>query len=160
VAGQLAVFDEEKRYIRKDGNAVWARVTANVVRDGLGRPLRNTTVVQDINARKQAEQDLLASKDRLQLAFNVAPLGPYRYDPRRRVFSGDSRSQEIFDFPKDEAGIEFPKDEAGIEDIMKLVHPDDVEMVRANLEAALDPVDPRRSATEFRLRRRDGEVRW
>src|SRR5260370_2820188 len=43
---------------------------------------------------------------------------------------------------------------------MKLVHPDDVEMVQANLEASLDPVDPRLSATEFRLRRGDGEVRW
>src|SRR6266851_7562551 len=35
-----------------------------------------------------------------------------------------------------------------------------VEMVQANLELALDPIDPRRSATEFRLRRGDGEVRW
>ena len=43
---------------------------------------------------------------------------------------------------------------------MKLVHPDDVEMVQANLEAALDPVDPRRSETEFRLRRAHGEIRW
>src|SRR6266436_5112185 len=33
VAGQLAVFDMEKRYIRKDGKAVWARTTANIVRD-------------------------------------------------------------------------------------------------------------------------------
>src|SRR5467141_2592992 len=43
---------------------------------------------------------------------------------------------------------------------MKLVHPDDVGMVQPNLEASLDPVDPRLSATEFRLRRGDGEVRW
>ncbi len=67
------------------------------------------------------------------------------------MFSGDTRSQEIFDFPKNEATIE---------EILKLVHPDDVEMVQANLEASLDPVDPRLSATEFRLRRGDGEVRW
>src|SRR5260370_1417460 len=151
VTGQLAVFDMEKRYIRKDGKAVWARTTANIVRDRSGRPLRYIVVIQDINARKQAEQDLLASKDRLQLALNVAQLVAYQYDPTRRVFSGDTRSQEIFDFPKKEATLE---------EIMKLVHPDDVEMVQANLEAALDPVDPRRSATEFRLRRRDGEVRW
>jgi PAS domain S-box-containing protein len=151
VAGQSAVFDEEKRYIRKDGNAVWARATANIVRDGLGRPLRNTAVIQDINARKHAEQDLLASKDRLELAFNVAQLGSYQYDPLHRVFSGDTRAQEVFDFPKNEAGIE---------EIMKLVHPDDVEMVHANLEAALDPVHPRRSATEFRLQRRDGQIHW
>jgi PAS domain S-box-containing protein len=151
VAGQLAVFDMEKRYVRKDGEVVWARTTANIIRDGLGRPLRNTAVIQDINPRRQAEQDLLASRDRLQLAFNVAQLGSYRYDPRHRAFSGDTRSLEIFDFPNNEAPIE---------EIMKLVHPDDVEMVQANLEAALDPVDPRRSATEFRLRRRDGKVRW
>src|SRR5260370_3778834 len=103
-------------------------------------------------ARRQAAEDRLReSKDRLQIALNVAQLGSYRYDPRHRVFSGDTRSQEIFDFPKNEATIE---------EILKVVHPDDVETVQANLEAALDPVDPRRSATEFRLRRRDGEVRW
>src|SRR5262249_12397610 len=98
-------------------------------------------------ARRQATEDWLReSKDRMQLALNVAQLGSYRYDPRHRVFSGDTRCQEIFDFPKDEATIE---------EFMKLVHPDDVDMVQANLKAALNPVDPRRSATEFRLRRRD-----
>ena len=103
-------------------------------------------------ARRQAAEDRLReSKDRLQTALNVAQLGSYRYDPRHRVFSGDTRSQEIFDFPKNGATIE---------EILKLVHPDDVEMVQANLEASLDPVDPRLSATEFRLRRGDGEVRW
>jgi PAS domain S-box-containing protein len=103
-------------------------------------------------ARRQAAEDRLReSKDRLQTALNVAQLGSYRYDPRHRVFSGDTRSQEIFDFRKNEPTIE---------EIMKLVHPDDVEMVQANLEASLDPVDPRLSATEFRLRRGDGEVRW
>jgi PAS domain S-box-containing protein len=103
-------------------------------------------------ARRQAAEDWLRkSKDRLQIALNVAQLGSYQYDPRHRVFSGGARCQEIFDFPNNETTIE---------EIMKLVHPDDVEMVQANLEAALDPVDPRRAATEFRLRRRDGEVRW
>src|SRR5712671_487213 len=84
-------------------------------------------------ARRLAAEDWLReSKDRLQITFNVARLGSYRYDPRRRVFSGDTRSQEIFDFPKNEAAIE---------EIMKLVHPDDVEMVQTNLKVALDPVD-------------------
>jgi PAS domain S-box-containing protein len=108
--------------------------------------------LQKTAARRQAAENWLReNKDHLQIALNVAQLGSYRYDPRRRVFSGDARTQEIFDFPKNEASIE---------ELMKLVHPDDVGMVQANLEAALDPVDPRRSATEFRVRRRDGEVRW
>jgi PAS domain S-box-containing protein len=151
VAGELAVFDLEKRYIRKDGKAVWARVTANIIRDESGRPLRDTAVIVDINARKQAEQALQASKDRLQLTLNAAQLGSYQYDPLDRVFLGDKRCQEILDFPKNEAAIE---------EIMKLVHPDDMEIVRANLQAALDPMDPRHSATEFRLRRRNSGPRW
>jgi PAS domain S-box-containing protein len=151
VAGESAVFDAEKRYVRKDGNVVWARATANLIRDGSGRPLRHTAVVQDLNARKQAEQALQASKDRLQLAMDAAQLGSWQYDPLRRVVSGDTCSQEIFDVT---AG-EMP-----FKEIMKRVHPDDAEKVWAALEATLNPVDPKRSATEFRLRRGDGEIRW
>jgi PAS domain S-box-containing protein len=54
--GELAVFDMEKRYIRKDGNTVWARVTANIIRDESGLPLRDTAVVQDITSRKEREE--------------------------------------------------------------------------------------------------------
>jgi PAS domain S-box-containing protein len=105
----------------------------------------------NITRLKRTEEDLKASKDRLQLALNAAQLGSYQYDPRHRVFSGDARAQEIFDFADNEAAKE---------EIMKLVHPDDLERVSAALEAALNPVDPRRSATEFRLRRANGAVRW
>jgi PAS domain S-box-containing protein len=114
--------------------------------DTLMAELRRTAA-----GRQAAEDWLRESKDRLQTALNVGRLGSYRYDPCHRVFSGDTRFQEIF---------EFPKNEATIEEIMRLVHADDVEMVQANLKAALDPVDPRRSTTEFRLRRGRGEVRW
>jgi PAS domain S-box-containing protein len=151
VAGESAGFDMEKRYIRKDGNAVWARVTVNTIRNERGEPLRNIAVIQNLNARKQAERDLQASKDRLQLALDAARLGWWQYDPLHRVFSGDTRSQEIFDFPTNEATIE---------EIMELVHPDDTERVLTALTARLDPLDPNRSATEFRLRRGHGEVRW
>jgi PAS domain S-box-containing protein len=54
--GELAVFDMEKRYIRKDGNTVWARVTANIIRDESGQPLRDTAVVQDITPHKEREE--------------------------------------------------------------------------------------------------------
>jgi PAS domain S-box-containing protein len=149
-AGESA-FDVEKRYVRKDGKAVWARTTVNVIRDGSGRPLRHMAVIQDLDARKRAEEDLKASKDRLQFALNAALLGWWQYDPLLRLFSGDARAQEIFDFDKSEAFID---------EVMKLVHPDDVEKVLAALEARLDPMDPNRTATEFRLWRGHGKVRW
>jgi PAS domain S-box-containing protein len=56
IAGESAVSDLEKRCIRKDGNTVWARVTANVVRDESGRPLRNIAVILDITEHKEREE--------------------------------------------------------------------------------------------------------
>jgi PAS domain S-box-containing protein len=67
------------------------------------------------------------------------------------VISGDKRFKEIFDVASDEVPLE---------EFMKRVHPVDAERVWAAHEATLDPVEPTRAATEFRIRRRSGEVRW
>jgi PAS domain S-box-containing protein len=61
------------------------------------------------------------------------------------------RFKEIFDVTTGELPIE---------DIKKLVHPDDAERFWADREASLDPADPKSSAHEYRVRLRDGEVRW
>src|SRR5215471_5499163 len=110
-------------------------------------------------ARRQAAEDLLrdserhlyASKSRLQFALDAALLGWWQYDPRRRVVSGDARSKEIFDVTSDETPIA---------EIMKQVHPDDAKGLWAASEAALDPIDAKPYAIEFRVHRRAGEVRW
>jgi PAS domain S-box-containing protein len=150
-SGESPVYDMEKRYIRKDGREVWARVTANVILDGAGRPVR-CAVIQDLTARKQAEQALQTSKDRLQLAFDATQLGWWQYDPLHRLLSGDERANEIMDVSKE--GIT-------VEDIEgKRVHPDDVERVHAAFMAAMDPADPKPLAIEYRIRRGDGTVRW
>jgi PAS domain S-box-containing protein len=150
-AGESAVFDVEKRYIRKDGKEVWARTTVNVIRDAFGRPLRHTAVIQDLTARKQAEQDLYASKVRLQLALDAAQLGWWEYDPVRRVFSGDRRAREVCDYAENELTLE---------EFLGRVHRDDMERFSAVREAALDPVDPKPYVNEYRMVRRDGTVRW
>jgi PAS domain S-box-containing protein len=98
-----------------------------------------------------AARALEASKDRLQAALNAASLGSWCYDPRHRVFSWDARSKEIF-------GV--PEDGATIEEFMTWVHPDDEEKVWAAYHRALDPAQPERSQTQFRLRRENGKVRW
>jgi PAS domain S-box-containing protein len=97
------------------------------------------------------ERALRGSKDRLQLALDAALLGWWQYDPRLGVVTGDGRFKEIFDLTNDQMPIE---------EIKKRVHPDDVERVWAVREAALDPINPKPYANEYRLRRRDGQVRW
>jgi PAS domain S-box-containing protein len=97
------------------------------------------------------EQKLHAGKDRLQFALDAARLGWWQYDPRRRVASIDPRFKEIFDIIADELPIEG---------IKKLVDLNDGERFWVDLAAALDPVDPKSSAHEYRVRPRDGGLRW
>jgi two-component sensor histidine kinase len=47
-----------------------------------------------------------------------------------------------------------------LEELLKRVHPDDVGGVEAAIATALDPADPKPYAHEYRIRRRDGSVRW
>jgi PAS domain S-box-containing protein len=56
VAGESTVFDEEQRYIRKDGNVVWGRMTVNVIRDESGRVLCYIAVILDITERKERDE--------------------------------------------------------------------------------------------------------
>jgi PAS domain S-box-containing protein len=101
----------------------------------------------------QASKDQLqASKDRLQLAFDATQLGWWQYDPLRRIVSMDARTKEIFDLTADRIPID---------EVMKRVHPDDAERFWANRQAALDPANPKPYVHhEYRVRRRDGTVRW
>jgi two-component sensor histidine kinase len=43
---------------------------------------------------------------------------------------------------------------------MQRVHPDDAEKVEASLAETLDPANPKRTATEFRVHRQGVEIRW
>jgi PAS domain S-box-containing protein len=137
--------------------------TQTAITWGEGGPLSlNGTPVAEVNtlmtelrnsaARRQKSEDLLRdSEQRLQLALNAAQLGSWRYDPLHRVLSGDLRFKEIFDFAEDEVAID---------QIMKRVHLDDAERVRAALEATLDPVASKHLAVAFRIQREDGHDRW
>lgn len=68
LAGEVAAFQMEKRYIRKSGETVWVLLTASLVRDAAGEPDYFIAQVQDISERKAAEIELKALYERLTLA--------------------------------------------------------------------------------------------
>jgi PAS domain S-box-containing protein len=120
-----------------------------------GAAARRQAAEHDLQASKDqlqtSKDQLQVSKDRLQLAFDATKLGWWQYDPLRGVAWGDARFDEIFEV----AG------EIAIEDLMKRVHPDDVERFRANRGEALDPASPKSYVDhEYRVWLRDGQVRW
>jgi len=77
--GEVATANFEKRYVRKDGTLTWVMLTISIQHDHDGHPLFFLTLVQDINARKQAEESLVAaqealriSEERYRLAFKMS----------------------------------------------------------------------------------------
>jgi diguanylate cyclase (GGDEF)-like protein/PAS domain S-box-containing protein len=66
ICGESAHATWEKRYIRKDGAPVWARLTSSIQRDEEGRPVLLETFVENIDARKAGEQRLAKALEELR----------------------------------------------------------------------------------------------
>lgn len=73
ISGAQDTYRMEKRYLHKDGRIVWAIVSTALLRDAQSDPLHFITSIQDITARKQAEDALQVSEERFRIAFHTSP---------------------------------------------------------------------------------------
>ena len=71
LAGEIQTYSMEKRYLRKDQSLVWVNLTVGLVRDPSGAPLYFVSVVEDIAARKRAQEELDASRRLLSSMINA-----------------------------------------------------------------------------------------
>ena len=71
--GELQTYTLEKRYLRKDGSAVWVNLTVSLVHHSSGEPAYFIAAVEDISERKktQEERDLLLIREQLARAEAV-----------------------------------------------------------------------------------------
>ena len=58
VAGRRDHFFLEKRYVRQDGTAAWARLSVSAVRDAAGALVHTVSMIEDVSERKQLEEQL------------------------------------------------------------------------------------------------------
>ncbi|MDZ4402456.1 PAS domain S-box protein [Prosthecobacter sp.] len=71
--GDVSGISLEKRYVGKDGRIVWVNVSTSLIRDEGGHPLRTLAVIQDITARREAEEALRESEARFTKVFRSNP---------------------------------------------------------------------------------------
>lgn len=72
LSGEMTSFAQEKRYRHKDGHYVWVRLTASIARDVQGQPLYMIAIIEDVGARRRAETDLAAARQReLQVGARI-----------------------------------------------------------------------------------------
>ncbi|MBX3504975.1 MAG: PAS domain S-box protein [Parvibaculum sp.] len=63
VEGMRTTYQMEKRYFRKDGSTIWVNLAVSILRAENNTPLYFISQIQDITARKQAEEELVAARD-------------------------------------------------------------------------------------------------
>lgn len=67
LAGSIAEYAVEKRYMCRDGGLVWTLTTVTLLRDLAGQPQQMIDVIEDITARKKAEAALQEETRALEL---------------------------------------------------------------------------------------------
>ncbi|HEV2419428.1 MAG TPA: PAS domain S-box protein [Terriglobia bacterium] len=70
VSGEIQQVTLEKRYCRKDGSLLWVNSAVSLVRDESGSPRFIMAVVEDITARRYAEEALAESKEQFRLLLD------------------------------------------------------------------------------------------
>jgi PAS domain S-box-containing protein len=82
LADEISSFQISKRYLHKLGHVVWALSSISLVRNTNGSPLYFVAQIQDITARKQAEEELHWREALLRSMANASPLAFYVEDER------------------------------------------------------------------------------
>jgi PAS domain S-box-containing protein len=114
--GELSDLVFEKRYIRKDGRIVWARLTTTAIRRPNGQLRYVITQVEDITARREAEAALNASEARFRSIFEGAGIGMTLVSPEGVIIVANPAFETLLGYtPEGLAGksvdeITYPDD--------------------------------------------------
>jgi PAS domain S-box-containing protein len=94
-SGELAHLDVEKRYVRKDGSALWVRVSTSLVRGGGAAAECSVEFVRDISARKQLAEVLVQNQTLLATVIANLPLALVACDVTGRVTRYNPEAVEL-----------------------------------------------------------------
>ena len=142
-------YEIEKMHLRSDGEEIWTRVAASLVRDFQGRPQSALAVYVDITEDKKREAALRESEERFRLLANSVPGFVWAADPDgTTTFVNEPWSEYT----------RRPREEAMGKGWTAFIHPDDAERTAAAWSRVQSTGEPYQ--VEVRLRRHDGEYRW
>ncbi|MFB3813338.1 MAG: PocR ligand-binding domain-containing protein [Terriglobales bacterium] len=144
-----APYDIEHR-ILVNGTVKWVRETAELEFDREGKLLGGFGAVQDITERKQVEEALRLSEERLRVAAMAAEIGVWYWTPGTNYVEVSANWRRLF-------GV-APEVEVTFETWRNALHPEDRDRVVRELNAA--SAEHREFDVEYRALRPDGSVCW
>jgi PAS domain S-box-containing protein len=94
--GEIPSYQREKRYVRKDGQAVWVELAVSLARDAYGAPEYLITQIVDINELKLAHDTLRERELTLEAVLGALPVGVRLAAADGHVVSANLASLEIW----------------------------------------------------------------
>ncbi|WP_299467694.1 PAS domain S-box protein [uncultured Gimesia sp.] len=153
VVAKGETFSVEYRLWHHSGEWRWVHVRAVPQRSHDGSILRWVGMNTDITKRKQAEQEILESRQQLSLGVEVAHLGLGRVDYRNNLITLSAEAAALYGLGHDEMTVTR-------EEWQSTFHPDDREAVEAQVQEHLVPGSDGHCDLDYRIVMPTGEIRW
>ena len=138
--------------VTKEGKKVNVSLMICPLKDSTGRIIGASKIARDITERKQTQDNLRESEERLRLAVETGRMYAFEWDPATDLIERSGECSDIFSWIDDSAhdtGKQFAA----------RVHPDDRERYIATTETGLTAASPTYQ-TSYRVLRPDGSVTW
>ena len=147
----------ERQRVRKDGTRIWVSSSARAVRNAGGAVLYYEGTVEDVTARREAEEALRASQLKLSEAMDLALIVHWEVDLLTEEFVFNDPFYALYGTTAEqEGGYRMSREEYG----RRFVHPDDMWVFQEVAEKRLAVRDGEfLQDAEHRIIRRDDEVR-
>jgi PAS domain S-box-containing protein len=127
--GRTAAIEVERQFVRKDGTLVWTHTNVSPVRDASGRTRYFMAQVQNVSARRDAEEALRRSEDLYRVVVENSRDLISLIDLGGRFLFVSAAYRRLLGY--DPAALVGSH-------VHELLHPDDVEVARAAFSAAED----------------------
>jgi PAS domain S-box-containing protein len=96
LAGEADSYCIEKRYIRKDGGIVWANLNVGCVRKADDAVDYFITIIEDITERKEGEEKLRKSEQKIRELLGALPVAIFVTDPDGRITYYNQAAVELW----------------------------------------------------------------
>lgn len=137
--------------LRRDGKHLAVDISLSPIHTGDKHFVLATFHMAD--KRRQVEEALKISEERLRLAKEAAGLGVFDFDYRQNIIHWDERMRDIWG-EESEKTVSYKK-------FFTAIHPDDRAARQAVIDRAIDPASNGEYSTEYRvINPNDGVERW
>lgn len=118
-----------------DGRVKYVHERCKTEYDERGNPLKSIGTVQDITKLQQAEEELIRSKEKLNLALQGGGIGVWEWDLLSNRTIWDSKMEHMF-------GLEEGEFNQTYDAFKDCLHPDDIASAENAIKKAIDGVSP------------------